>query len=489
VRLAVFAASAAVACGGDSVVVEVDVRAGIGELASLEVVARNDGDEQRGSFDLTGVTFPTSFSLTTDGRSGDIEIELAARDGAGLVRAVSFATAELGGSLDLELRLDPADFVVNTTTDGAQRPVFRAGRYGKQIAETGDGGFAVTFVNDCLNPATCDVFLRRFDADGQPVVLGGSSDERAVNSGTYPEVSVPAIAAGAGGELALIWEISTAVVIAETDADGMVVTSDTPVSDPAALDPVDPAIAVADDGSVLATWVQEQIDASNPEGVWQGTLDGGGGTTQVLIRDSGVAATPVLAVLGGNVATTWAEGSSLLLAISAPGVSPANFFQRSFDDPARVHNPNIAVAGSDVIIGYGVSGAAMPGLETAGLVLSRVNTAGNTIAEVVVTSAEVGDTVAVAVDAEGRVAAVWQGCDELGDGNGCGIFMSLYDGDLNPLADPIRVNTTTAADQISPSVAAIDGGFAAIWADFSRAAPDDSPAVRGRPIYLDAFGL
>ena len=480
-RLAALALLSALACGDTAVVVDVDVRLGIGDLTSLEVVARNDGDTQVATFDLVGQSFPTSFSITAAGRSGEIVVELAARDGSGLIRAVATGTGELsdGSTLDLDLRLDPADFVVNTETDGAQRPVFRAGRYGKQIAETDTGGFAVTFVNDCLNPALCDVFVRRFDADGLPFAGDGSQIERAINSGNYPEVSVPAISTS--GTVAMAWEISTAVMFAAINETGGVVASDTAASDPAALDPVDPDIAVLANGNIATTWVQERIDAQNPEGVWQGIYDGQA-VTQTLIRDDGTAATPALVELGGNIATTWAETSALMLAFSAPGATPANFFANDFGEPARVQTPNIIAAGGDVIVGYGVSSDG-----AVELMLSRVNTAGNSGGEAVVTPASSGDTLALAVDASGRVAAVWQGCDELGDDDGCGIFLSLYSEDLTSLGEPIRVNTTTDGDQVTPSVAATSSGFAVVWADLSGSAPDDSPAVRARVIYADTL--
>lgn len=476
--------AAVAGCGDPGVVVEVDVGPGVADLASLDVVVRNDGDSQTARFDLAGEEFPTSFSVTTGGRSGELSIELRASDDAGLVRAVASDQIDLDGADRVSVRLDPADFVVNTETEGAQRPVFRAGRYGKQIAGTDDGGFAVTFVNDCLNPALCDVFTRRFDANGRFFPADGSEIERSINSGNYPEVSVPAIAAGT--LVAVVWEISTAVVFAAVDDTGTVVFSDTPASDPAALDPIDPSIALLGN-NVITSWVQERIDAANPAGVWQAASNG---MTPVLIRDSALAATPTIAVVGNEIATTWVEGSSLMLGFAAPLAAPASFLTRSFDDPARVHSPNIAAIGADVVIGYGVSNDELPGLETAGLMLTRVNRMGNTVGEVLVSESAVGDTLGVAVSADNeRVAAVWQGCDELGDADGCGIFLSLYDGSLDPLREAIQVNTTTAADQVSPSVAAIDGGFAVLWADFSRAAPDDSPAVRARVLYLDALGL
>ena len=480
--------AAAAACGDTVLVVEVDVRTDLGELVELEVTARNDGDAVSETFDLTGQAFPLTFTITAGGRDGEIELELVARDPAGVTRGAATARGALdgGSSRRLAVRLDPADLVVNTITEGAQRTVFRPGRYGKQVAATGDGGFAVAFVNDCQNPALCDVFVRRFDGDGKPVDVGGSSDELSVNSGSYPEVSVPAIAGRGGGAIAASWEISTAIVFAEIGGDGAVITADTNASDPAALDPIDPAIASLPGGELALVWTQEQIDAANPAGVWQ-LLAGG---APILLRQEAIAATPALTAAGSSVATCWSEGPALMMAVAPPGEAGAPIAARTFPDGARVLSPNIVATGDRLVIGYGVTGSGEAGLDPAGLFVSSFDAAGAPGPEITIGAAGLTDTVALAVDGDGRIAAVWQGCDELGDGDGCGIFLSLLGADLAPLTEaPLRVNTTVAGDQLAPSVAAIAGGFAVAWTDLSGAPPDSSSAVRARPIYLDALGL
>lgn len=481
-RLVALLALWALACGDTVVVVEVDLRGDLGELTSLEVTAINDGETISESFDLTGQSFPVTFTITAAGRDGEIQVELLALDSAGIARGAGLARGTLsdGNSRRLSARLDPADFVVNTLTEGAQRPVFRPGRYGKQITATDDGGFAVAFVNDCQNPALCDVFVRRFDADARPVTLAGSSDERAINSGSYPEVSVPAIASPGGVNLAVIWEISTAVVLAELGDSGQVITPDTNTSDPEALDPVDPAITALATGQVVLTWTQERIDVDNPAGVWQSVGTG----APVLIRDEATAATPSIATSGTDVATAWSEGANLMLSIAPPGQAGTPLAAKTFGETARVLTPNITAFGNELLVGYGVvDGGAGE------LLVSRFDGGGSPSAEVIIGPAGTTDTVSLAVGDDGLIAAVWQGCDDLGDEDGCGIFMSLFDADLAPLADPIRINTTTAGDQLAPSVAPITGGFAAVWTDLSGEVPDTSSAVRARPIYLDSLDL
>lgn len=482
IRTLALLAAACLGCGDTVVVVEVDVRGDLGALTELAVTARNDGDTVGDRFDLTGQTFPLTFTITAGGRAGDVEIELLAFDAAGIARGAGFGRGSINGgsSRRVNIRLDPADFVVNTLTEGAQRTVFRPGRYGKQIASTGDGGFAVAFVNDCQNPSLCDVFVRRFDAAGSPVEIAGSSEERAANSGNYPEVSVPALASSGAGELAVTWEISTAVVLAEIGPAGEVITADTNVSDPLALDPVDPAIAATAAGDIALTWTQEEIDVDNPAGVWQLVFGG----APVLIHASELAATPAVAATGTDLATAWAEGPALMVSIAPPGVAGAPVAARTFAETARVVSPNLAAAGTGLLIGYGAvdQGAGE-------LFVTQVDGTGAMTGEVAIGPGGTTDTVALAVDAEGRIAAVWQGCDAPGDGDGCGIFMSLLGPDLTPLIEPVRINTTVAGDQLAPSVTAITGGFAAVWTDLSGTVPDTSSAVRARPIYLDAFNL
>ncbi len=70
---------------------------------------------------------------------------------------------------------------------------------------------------------------------------------------------------------------------------------------------------------------------------------------------------------------------------------------------------------------------------------------------------------AVAGDASGNFVVVWQ--SKLQDGNGWGVYAQRYDSAGVPQGGEFRVNTTTANDQISPTVAMnASGGFVVVWA-------------------------
>jgi hypothetical protein len=83
---------------------------------------------------------------------------------------------------------------------------------------------------------------------------------------------------------------------------------------------------------------------------------------------------------------------------------------------------------------------------------------------------------------------VWHVC-ESGPGL-CDVFGRILRPTGAPVGDPFIVPTSTASEQINPSVIALQDSFVAAWNDSSGEAPDRSgTAVRARvitPIYDDA---
>ena len=65
--------------------------------------------------------------------------------------------------------------------------------------------------------------------------------------------------------------------------------------------------------------------------------------------------------------------------------------------------------------------------------------------------------------ADGSFVATW-GSDDPGDGSGGCIRARVFDADGNPTGADFVVNTTTASDQLLPTVTALaDGGFVVTW--------------------------
>src|SRR5205807_853813 len=82
-----------------------------------------------------------------------------------------------------------------------------------------------------------------------------------------------------------------------------------------------------------------------------------------------------------------------------------------------------------------------------------------------VNSRAAGDQLApsVAVFTTGDFVAAWASLNQ--DGSGCGVYAPRFDPSGNPQGGEFRVNTTTAGDQQTPSIAMEDiGGFVVSWA-------------------------
>ena len=110
--------------------------------------------------------------------------------------------------------------------------------------------------------------------------------------------------------------------------------------------------------------------------------------------------------------------------------------------------------------------------------------------EILVNVSPTGDqeNPAVAVADDGRFAVVWEGPDATGAS--VGIFGSLREADGTPIVAEFAVNTTTAGDQIAPSIAMrANGDFLVVWqSDVSNAdGLGDNQDIFGR-IFLLASG-
>lgn len=76
-----------------------------------------------------------------------------------------------------------------------------------------------------------------------------------------------------------------------------------------------------------------------------------------------------------------------------------------------------------------------------------------------------------AADGLGNFVVVWE--DQLQDGSGTAIAGRRFDHDGAPLGGEFAVNTTTAANQLNPHLAAdAFGGFAVVWEDWSSGSAD-----------------
>src|SRR6185295_4946743 len=108
-----------------------------------------------------GLQFPKTFTVTPDGRDGDLSLSATALDAAGQPVGLGSATLaiEPGGRTDVDLQLDPADYLVNAAVVGDQKLGFRADYSGRQIGVAPDGAFVIVWEDTCTR---CDILARLF---------------------------------------------------------------------------------------------------------------------------------------------------------------------------------------------------------------------------------------------------------------------------------------------------------------------------------------
>ncbi len=506
-RLALLAAVAA-GCGGDPVtvvVVEVSARPAVAPLTSLEVTVRNESASVTDSYDVDGRDLPVTFSITPTGRSGSLDIEVVGIDADGLVRAQGTARAEIvtDARVDVDLLLDPGDFVVNTEIAGSQRLdfSFAGGRGGRQIAAGADGRFIIAFVNDCATLGRCDLFARLFDGDGQPRQNEITMDPDEFIANLSDEIAdVPAAAVGTAG-MFLAYETGTDVRgVALTPGGGHAAGSEILLSTSVDQFPSDVEAAGLGAGDYVAVWSDDfgssirarLINSAGEPRV--NPVSGNANDFLVSTTPGGVALLPSVASTGEphGFVVVWRTDDALRARFFAGDATPrtaGEVIPASYGASATVSAPHVAWRQGGAAITWWAQDPALAGLQDGAILLRVYAPPGGTpvTPERVLARPSPGVQPApdVAVLPDGTMGVAWHDCGEGGDSAGCGIrFQALRSSGL-PIGDPMIANTTIDGDQWEPAIAAVgDDAFAITWTDESSAPPDTSgSAIRARLIY------
>jgi methionine-rich copper-binding protein CopC len=106
-----------------------------------------------------------------------------------------------------------------------------------------------------------------------------------------------------------------------------------------------------------------------------------------------------------------------------------------------------------------------------GVYAQRYDATGNAVgSETLVNTTTAGDVIprpAVAALSGGGYVVTWMSDNQ--DGSGFGVYAQRYDATGNTVGSETLVNTTTASDQLYPSVAALsDGGYVVTWSSSSQ---------------------
>jgi len=198
----------------------------------FQVNVRTTGSQANPALALTGtgdVIAVWSSYYSSSGRSNEIIARRLSLDGA------------IG---------DSEEFQVNVTCEGNQTE--------PDVAADGRGGFLVVWQGP--GPNEEDIFLRRFDPNGQPL-----SDQRLVNSYTPGRQLFPRIAGNDRGAFVVIWEsrgpadeAGRALVCARCFDPNAAALGEPFVVDEDSYDCRYPDVAMDDEGGFVATWVQDR---------------------------------------------------------------------------------------------------------------------------------------------------------------------------------------------------------------------------------------
>jgi hypothetical protein len=491
--------------------VTVEARPAVGEVESLEVTFANDNATLSQTFQVGGRSFPLSFSVETPGRSGDVVMTARglAEDGTLVALGEASATITADQLVDATLMLDPADFGVNTSVAGSQRLAWSTALAGVQIAAGADGTFTIGFSDDCGALGRCDVWGRRFDVRAVPLEteIQASTDQFNINL-TDVFGNDPALAINGDGQLLTAWSTFNEILaVAITPPGGTVSFSETLVSD--GTSPDDAVVAALPDGRFVVVWV-ETLAASTERAVRARFLDENGapsvnpetGTSAAFTVDTATGDepdTPAVAVSGDGLQMgfVWRDGT----AIRARFTGTDGRFQTaselaiaSYDPFDDVWTPRVeATGGGRFLLAWGHrtfgGGPVDDGAIVVRQIITPTATPVGTDSLVARGTADSFSRFGLARGGDGAFLVTWHACGAIGDGDNCGVLARAFRDTGLPVGEPFVVNTTTAGDQVAPSIAWLgaegaDSAYAVTWTDGSGAEPDTSDeGIRARVIY------
>ena len=513
-------------CGdGTAIVVTVSARPQVLATDSLQVTATNDGDSEQTRFPVGSNDFPLTFSVTPSGRAGDVTIDIIAVDDTQLERGVGSVTGTIvdGAEIELDVLLDPADFVVNTSTVGAQKPVFRNARNGRQVGVAAGGDFVVPFVDDCSqSDMECNVYARLFDSLTVPAVnqVGGDSDEFQVNLDDGVFGSVPAIAVGDSVSLVAFELFSNDVddirVVVLNGQGGLVTPIETVASSGTPmLRPSDPDAAALEGDEFVVVWSQARTGGGREI---RGRLVGSDGlpivnniTGDDLEFEVSTAAAmsyenpSVFATRNGReFIVVWEGDDNVFIKFFNTGgvsLSAADTTVTTLPAGATVFGPKaVMVSDGNAVVSWGVHVFGDVNLErgafqlgkfappAGAVIVAPIDIAGPLL-EAAPAMAEplppFGAT-AMAHNGSGQVVVTWQECiDSDGAPKDCDVVAQRFDEDAAAIGDRVVVNTTRVRDQESPSIESAGDSYIVVWTDNSEREPDTSLAsVRARALFF-----
>jgi hypothetical protein len=484
------------------IVVTVNARAAVHDVDLLRVTLSNAGSMRTEDLPLGSASFPATFSISPEERTGELGISIEAFDRDGLLVGRGTVQSSIDGAT-AQVLVEPTDFVVNTEYAEDQQISNHFAAGGFQLAALASGTWITAYNADCATP--CNVFARRFDVTGRAVtstIAAGTAGFPLSTKLTGRFSSTPAVAASAASALA-VWPHQDAVTITTRSVDCRALDA----SGAAASAQVQIATdEFPDTASVTA------LTNGNFAVVWDGRVTNDLIRTAILRPDCttvGLVGTASPSVAGSfpayshlaanatNILYAWIlSGAVRVRAARLDGTFVAADAELVAKTPTeQVEIVRLAPLGSGfaaIVRWAQITGTTGPGR----LDLYRVSSTGTVMGTPILVSNRSGSDFAssesfgVATGRDGSLLVVWHACLDKGDGAGCGVFGRLFRPTGEPAGDEFVIPTTIMGDQTRPSAVALsDDAFAVAWTDKSNTAPDMSGAsVRARIIYPGAPG-
>jgi hypothetical protein len=473
-------------------VVTVNAKPAVQGADSLVVTLTNTGTSRMDTLPLGGHAFPVTFSVTTPGRTGELDIKVEAQTADMAVVGSGSGSLTIGAT-DASVTLDSTDFVVNTDYAMDQFLNQDYETSGFQLSSTTDGHWTAGFRDSC-NAGACTIFGRTFDQDGKPATTAAAAGTNAYafSSTLTQQGSMPAVAASGNSTLAF-WDYADTVGTAQgvacrsIDPTGNLISGQLSVS----TDTADTVGATAlSNGNVAVTW---QIYSPNLA------------IRSVIVKPDCTTLGPVNTVsttvgtlTGPHRATAAANGSAVLYAWLQDGdvhVRLGNNANLTGNDTTLItHQGTLEVQAVRVApMGSGFAVALRwadnTGTGPGKIELYQVSSTGTLVGTAqLVTVQSLSDfasgeqSFGIATNPAGRTLLAWHVCDAAG--TTCDVFGRLAKSDGTLDGAVFGIPTTTDGDQTGPSVAPLPTGFAVAWTDTSHVAPDtQGSAVRARILY------
>lgn len=493
------------ACGGEEyVVITVESRAAVYSPQTLTVTLSNEGSEIKQTFDVAAATFPTTFSVSPAGRTGVLGVLVEAYDAQQLLHGRGTADVDLASDRGL-VRLDTADFVVNTDFAGGQTTSTDFEAQGFQVAASAEGTITVTYRDSICPQAGCDIYARRFEATGKPLMsqLAAGTNAFKVSSRPTSAIATSAVASAGAGSIA-VWDFADlspgtglGVACRSLDASGNAAGAQTTLAADTSSDVV--SATPLSTGNYIVSW-SSYPDATDRKirgiVVRPDCTPQGGAVTVSTTLGALDPARSAVAANGNTVMFAWILDGAVRvrpMGSTLASLGPGDIEAVPKTETEKVEHVRIAPYGTGfaLVIRWAlVTGNAGPGR----LELVRLTNMGMPAGGRVLVSDRSGSDFeskqgfGVATrPSDGALLTVWHSCNDNGDGQGCGVFGRLIDSAGAPVGETFVVPTTTQGNQMRPSVAALANAFVAVWEDESGVDPDRSgTAVRARVLYPDA---